>query len=113
MVVGVRFGMKAKAVFVLDRPGAPPLAFEAQSWTEAASLAQSIWFNEAVGKFPAVKASSCTIQGEYRVRAATSIEADIYRQLCEEFDGPTRQLLVANLSGFLERTSEEPAKSHV
>lgn len=94
--------MKAKPVFVLDRRGAPPLAFEAPSWTEAASLAQSIWFNEAVGKFPAVKGSPCAIQGDYRIRAATSIEADIYRQLCEEFDGPARHLLVADLSGFLE-----------
>jgi hypothetical protein len=113
MVVGVRIGMKAKPVFVLDRPGAPALAFEAQSWTEAVSLAQSIWFNEAVEKFPTTKGSPCAIQGNYRVRAATSIETDIYRQLCEEFDGPTRQLLVANLSGFLERTSEEPAKSRL
>ncbi|MBR1125888.1 hypothetical protein JQ628_30490 [Bradyrhizobium lablabi] len=102
--------MKAKPVFVLDRP-ARRHWLSRRGWTEAAALAQSIWFNEAAGKFPAVKESSCAIQGGYRVRAATSIEADIYRQLCEEFDGPTRQLLVANLSGFLEGTSEGPAKS--
>lgn len=98
--------MNAKPVFVLERPGAPSLAFEAQSWHEAVSLAQSIWFNEAVGE-SALKESPCAILDDYRVRFATDIELGIYRRLCEEFAGPIRQLLVVNLSGFTRELSGE------
>ena len=96
--------MKTKPVFVLERPGAPPLAFEAQGWNEAVALAQSIWFNEFAGSSSGLNGPPCSVQGDYRVRFATGTEVGIYRQLCEEFDGPGRQLLVANLAGFTQES---------
>jgi len=89
-------------VFVLEIFEGPDLAFQAGSATQAGAIALAPWFRDAIGN---VLAETRRVS----VRAATPVEARIYGELCSEFDGPTRQFLVANLSGFSEQSTGEAA----
>jgi hypothetical protein len=89
-------------IFVLEITEGPDLAFQADCATQAAAIALAPWFRNAIGN---VLAETRQVS----VRAATPVEARIYGELCTEFDGPTRQFLVANLAGFREHSAGEAA----
>lgn len=96
-------------IFVLETAAAPDLAFEAATATQAIAITRARWFRDAVKAFLAETNDANGTRNAQRVRAATAAEAGIYRQLSEEFDGPTRQFLIADLSAFPERHTDRSA----
>jgi len=92
-------------IFVLDIPEGPDLAFPADGATQAAAIALAPWFRDAIRNVLAEAGQVSVAAGAQRIRAATLREARIYRELRTEFDWPTRQFLVANLSGFREQSA--------
>jgi hypothetical protein len=100
---------KSSKIFVLEIASAPDLAFEAETATQAVAFTRAPWFRDAVRSFLAGMNGTNGALNAQRIRAATAAEAGIYRQLSEEFDGPTRQFLVADLSAFPERHAGKSA----
>jgi hypothetical protein len=100
---------KSSKVFVLETAAAPDLAFQAETATQAVAIARAPWFRDAIKTFLAGIGNANGALNAQCIRAATDAEADIYRQLSEEFDGPCRQFLIADLSRFHERHAEELA----
>ena len=94
---------KSQTIFVIEMANAPDLAFEAGTDAQAAATTRAPWFREAIAAFLAGTGEAQVICETARVRAATTAEANIYEGLRQEFDGPVRQFMVADLSGFPER----------
>ncbi|MCP4617424.1 MAG: hypothetical protein GY844_13450 [Bradyrhizobium sp.] len=92
-------------IFVLEVSEGADIAFPAAGVTEAAAIALAPWFRDAIGNVLAKAAQLNGAAGTHRIRVATPREARIYGELRAEFDGPTRQFLVANLAGFREHSA--------
>ena len=103
---------QSSEIFVLETASAPDLAFQAETEGQAVAITRARWFRDAVAEVIAGPDGANAALNAERVRAATAAEAGIYRQLADEFDGPARQFLIADLSKFPERyAGKAPANS--
>ena len=87
-------------IFVIEIPEGPDLAFQADCATQPATIARAPWLRDAIDNLLTATGQANVVRSSPRIRAATRIEARIYRELREEFTSP---FLVTNLSGFRER----------
>jgi hypothetical protein len=93
----VRVETNERSIFVLEIADTPAFAFEAESGSQAAEVARSPYFTEALDKFYSRRRESCDRNGPLHIRVATKTEASVYRDFACEFADALGCLLVTPL----------------
>lgn len=83
------------SVFVLDIAEQPAFAFQADDISMAEQIARSEWLLQALDRFCRVRRPA---EGrQLHLRAATDVEAALYRSRADEFAESEPRLLIAHL----------------
>jgi hypothetical protein len=90
---------KERSIFVLDNPGGPRFAFEAENVTEAERLSRAPSLTCTLGTFLAARDKDFDESACLRVRAATATEASVYLDFAREFADMSGDVLFVYLSG--------------
>ena len=90
---------RQRQIFVLDVADGPAFAFEAETASAAAALAQSPWFARALGDFCAKRRTTLRAGAAFSTRPASDSEAALYRARAAEFIEATDRMLFARITG--------------
>jgi hypothetical protein len=89
---------RQQPVFALIRANEPVMAFEVENADAAKRLAQAPWFMQSLNRIYAKQRGDGKYGFPWIVRAATDVEATLYRSRLAEFAEEVNQLLVVNVS---------------
>ncbi len=87
-----------QTVFVVELLDSPVFAFEAKSSSDAGEIVRSHWFTRSIDAFRSRRQKTEAL--DRRLRAATDVEASIFRDIACEFPEAAGNVLVAHLSGW-------------
>ncbi len=86
-----------RPIFVLDVHDEPRFAFEADCLPQAEEFSRAGWFARALTEFRVSKSEAWDGNLSSRIRAASDVEASLYREIAEEFSEPANCFFVVHL----------------